>query len=439
MALAALLSLGVLSTVVYVATGWLGERLGPHAGHVVAVALLFPPYLAAVWLATRRAAASRAVLAAVLGFGLLFRLLQLATPVYLSSDLYRYLWDGRVQLAGISPYRYPPAAPELAELRDGDVHPRINRPTARTIYPPGAQGLFAATAALAPDSVLGWRLVLLVMEAATVLLLLRLLRGVGVPPAAVVVYAWAPLVVFEGVQAGHVDVAVVPLVLLALGLRSAGAPVAAGIALGLAVLVKLYPVVLMPAWWRRSDWRFPVAVAATVALGYLPHALTVGTGALGFLPEYFGSSEDFNVGLRAVVTWSLGFGGEAARAAVMAAFFAALAAAVVWIGRRRSPDAPGLWRAGAAAVGAYLLLVPTSMHPWYVLWLVPFLAVVPAPAWLYFSGGVTLSYLKYAVEPLPFPWWVWLAEYGPLYGLLLLAATGPLAARPPSALPARTA
>ena len=36
----------------------------------------------------------------VLGVAVAMRLLTLAAPPVLSSDLYRYVWDGRVQLAG---------------------------------------------------------------------------------------------------------------------------------------------------------------------------------------------------------------------------------------------------------------------------------------------------------------------------------------------------
>ena len=63
----------------------------------------------------------------VLGVAVAMRLLTLAAPPVLSSDLYRYVWDGRVQLAGINPYRYLPAADELAFLRDEAVYPHINR------------------------------------------------------------------------------------------------------------------------------------------------------------------------------------------------------------------------------------------------------------------------------------------------------------------------
>ena len=115
----------------------------------------------------------------------------------------------------------------------------------------------------------------------TVALLLVLLRRLRVSPTAVLVYAWSPLVVFEGVQAGHLDLLVVPLVLLALLWRQTGASAPAGVALGVAVLVKLYPAALAVAWsarpgrgesagglagwWRSRDWRFVAAVGGTVA------------------------------------------------------------------------------------------------------------------------------------------------------------------------------
>src|SRR3989441_3345553 len=191
--LAALAALGVLSAATYAgalaAAVWLG--VGLLAAHPVVVAVLFVLYLAAAWLVRARILPTKKALAVVLGFGLLFRVLMLPTPVYLSSDLFRYLWDGRVQLAGVNPYRYAPSAPELAHLRDSEIHPRINRPAARTIYPPAAQWLFALAAALAPGSIAGWRLLLLLFEGAPVAMLLLLLRRLGVPPTAVIIYAWS--------------------------------------------------------------------------------------------------------------------------------------------------------------------------------------------------------------------------------------------------------
>ena len=409
-----------------------------HVAYIGLFGALFLVYLLATSVVLRWGPDDRLLLGLVLAFGLLFRVSLLASPVVLSSDLYRYLWDGRVQWAGISPYRYPPAAVELAPLRDETIYPNINRPAKPTVYPPGAEVAFALVALVAPDSLPAWRAFLLASEVVTVGVLLTLLRRAGVTQAAAIVYAWSPLVVFEGVQAGHVDLALIPLVLAALAWRQSGSSVRAGIALGAAVLMKLYPLVLLPAWWRPRDWRFPAAVAATVTLGYLPHAATVGIGALGFLPEYLGSAEDHNIGLRALLTYPLGLTGELARGVAMVLLFALMAGVVVWIGRVNGGEATGMTRAGALAVASYLLLVPTSMHPWYALWIVPFLCFRPWPAWFYFTGAVTLSYMSYVVEPAAIPWWAWLAEYGPLYALLFHSGWRALVQRAPAALAPRS-
>jgi hypothetical protein len=103
----------------------------------------------------------------------------------------------------------------------------------------------------------------------------------------------------------------------------------------------------------------------------------------------------------------------------MTLLFILLGAVLFWIARTSRQDAAGLWRATALAVGACVLLVPTAMHPWYVLWVVPFLCFSPSPALLFFSAVVTLSYTQYLVEPETLPWWVWLAEYAPFYALLV--------------------
>jgi hypothetical protein len=418
----ALAGLGALSALVYASamplSCWLG--IEPLRLHLPLFAAVFALYLLALGVVGRGGPSGSTALGVILGFALVFRILQVWTPVYLSSDVYRYLWDGRVQLAGVSPYRYPPAAPELAMLRDDTVYPHINRPMAVTVYPPATQWAFSLAAAVTPGTVTAWRLLLLLADALTVLLLLGLLGRLGAPVAAVVAYAWSPLVVLEGIQAGHVDLLMIPVVLLALHWRMRGSSGRAGLALGVAVLMKLHPAILLLAWWRRGDWRFPAVVLATVGLGYLPYAATVGFGALGFLPTYVSHPyEDFNLGLRALVTYPLGLGAPIVRGVSMTLLFGLLTAVLVWIARTSSHDAPGMWLATAVAAGAYVLLVPTAMHPWYVLWIVPFLCWAPSRAALFFSGAVTLSYVQYMVVPETLPWWAWLAEYGPLYALVL--------------------
>ena len=65
-----------------------------------------------------------------------------------------------------------------------------------------------------------------------------------------------------------------------------------------------------------------------------------------------------------------------------------------------------------------MILMPASLHPWYVILIIPFLAIYPSPAWLIFTGTVSLSYLKYTSPQGIMPTWILLAEYLPLFALL---------------------
>jgi alpha-1,6-mannosyltransferase len=244
-------------------------------------------YLVAVWVVLNRPS-NRWTFAIILVCAAACRLVCLFSPPFLSTDIFRYVWDGRVQAAGINPYRYIPADPHLAFLRDLDIYPHINRRSyAHTIYPPGAQMLFLLITRVGA-SVLWMKAGMVALEALTIWVLVKLLTAVGLPREQVLVYAWHPLLLWEVASSGHVDGAALPLIALALLWNVRHKPSATGLALAAATLVKLYPIALFPALYRRSDWRdwkMPAAVAGLVAAGYACY-LSVGRQVLGFLPDY---------------------------------------------------------------------------------------------------------------------------------------------------------
>ena len=125
-------------------------------------------------------------------------------PEVLSDDVYRYLWDGKVQTEGINPYRYPPASGELSHLRDKEVYPLINHKGFHTSYPPVSQLIFRAAYTLGRGRLFAFRLFYLVFEGLIILFLLlydRKLRD------RLLIYLLCPLVIVE-VHAGlHIDIA----------------------------------------------------------------------------------------------------------------------------------------------------------------------------------------------------------------------------------------
>ena len=349
----------------------------------------------------------------VLVFAALLRLPLLFSPPFLSTDLYRYVWDGRVQAAGISPYRFVPAAPELKALRDGSIYPHINRKEyAVTIYPPAAQLFFLATTRIA-ESVTWMKASVLACEGLAIWLLVLLLRMAGRPGAEVLLYAWHPLALWEFAGSGHLDAAAIALVLGALLARARGRGALTGVLLGLAALVKIYPLALFPALWRRRDFmlrpagsarrrqsrllRFamPAALAATMALGYLPY-LGVGPRVLGFLPDYL-AEEGLQSGAR---YYLLRLAGTLASAQLHPALYLVpagllLAALSAWVWLRQ-PEGSGAGGALLLASAATLLLSPH--YAWYLAWLLPLAALTKCTPVLLLGATSFVLYVSALVD-----------------------------------------
>lgn len=407
------LALGALSLPIYL----VGFALLPGAHPSTTYLALYYP-LAAIHLAAaawvwRRPGLS---LFPILAFAGLFRLAAAFDPPSLSSDIHRYAWDGRVERAGISPYAYAPDADALAPLRDTLVHPRINRPSSRTVYPPGAQALFA----LLPYDVTAIRWIMGALDLVTVALLARLLARAGVDPARVVLYAWSPFVVYEVGNNGHIEAAMLPLLVGAVLALHAERHRLTGVLWGLAVAIKLYPLAAGVILARRRPGPV-VAVALTMLTAlYAVFSWPVGARVLGFLPEYVGSAEDHNIGLRALIQALLPAWIGDARSVAFATCALLFAAGCAWIWRRHPTPERGL---GTLTL-LYLLTLPTALHPWYALWLVPWLCFHPRPAALWLLLALPLSYLKYATIDDVMPAWVVPVEIVPVALLLALEAGG---------------
>ena len=354
----------------------------------------------------------------VLAVALAMRALTFMAPPLLSTDVFRYVWDGRVQTAGISPYRFVPAAPELTFLRDDAVFPRINRAdSAVTIYPPAAQALFAAVALVAPG-LAGMRAVMAGFDLLAIGGLLLALRVAGRPAPEVLIYAWAPLPVWEFAGNAHIDAVAAGLLPLALLAAARERRALAGVVLAIATLTKFLPGVVLPAVWRRGDWRLPAASALLAAALYAPYVAS-GANVAGFLPGYL-SEEGIGSG-NGIFLLQL-----AARAGLPSSGAAAVYAFVVlaglgWLTWRA---AAGTWPTEAGArvsamaghavsLAAFLLAAVSPHYPWYFGWLVPLTCLAPRGFALWLIAAAPLLVLG-PIEHLAIPALV----YGPA-GLVL--------------------
>lgn len=249
----------------------------------------------------------------VLAFATAFRLILLFSRPIQEIDYYRYLGDGRVVLHGLNPFRHAPA--EIDRLGPGSepdsppgrrwrlactsvpvrtIFERVHHRQVPTIYPPAFQAVFALSALLTPPSapigvhVLVLKCLLVAFDLGTLLVLARLLRRLGLPEDWCLAYGWCPLVLKEFANSAHLDAIAVFLTVLAAdylagtpdrptGRRGLREPVLGAISLGLAVLAKGYPVVLLPtvaafliARLRARAIIPALAFASVVLAGYVP-------------------------------------------------------------------------------------------------------------------------------------------------------------------------
>lgn len=320
----------------------------------------------------------KAVVLGILLLAAALRVLAFGLPPTLSDDVYRYRWDGRVQAAGHNPYAEPPAAADLASLRDADWQ-RINYPRIRTIYPPLAQGLFAITYAI-DDSVTAFRAAATVGDVLCVLLLLACLNAWRMPLWLLALYAWHPLPAIEFASSGHFDAWVMGAVLATVLTHRQGRQALSTVLLAAAVLLKTWPLILAPLLLRRRPRWHVVLLAAIIAAGYTPY-LNAGSRILQPWLDYTGRwrFNDAAFFVLEAMSGSLELG---------KALAAGLGLGMLgWLWRRDAgPLAGGYW-----LLLAFILLMPT-IHPWYLLWALPLAALSGDLGWVLLCGLAPTAY-----------------------------------------------
>ncbi len=328
----------------------------------------------------------------IFGVAIGLRIMLLFTEPLLSSDIYRYVWDGKVQAAGINPYRYVPANDALAHLRDAVIYPNINRADyAVTIYPPVAQMFFFAVTRLS-ESVLAMKSAFLASEAVIVAMTVILLRRLGRPVTRIVAYAWHPLPIWEIANSGHIDALMVMFMMAGIWLSISGRNVGGAVSITLAALAKPFAIVTLPVCWKPWDWKVPLVVAAVVALCYVPY-LSVGWGVLGFLTGGYLAEESFADGnaVWPFAAWRWLVGRISGDYFVYLAISGVVLATLALLAVTRSPRSPQTTVTDVARLLIAFLLLLSPGHPWYFLALMPFVALSGgAPLWAVTIGAVFL-------------------------------------------------
>jgi len=327
----------------------------------------------------------------------------LRAPLATDEDIYRYVWDGRLQRLGYNPYVVIPSDPAVIGLHTPETR-KLNNPDLPSPYPAGAQLVFRAVTAI-HESAFALRVAFVLCDLAIALLLLDVLRNRRQEAHLVLAYAWNPLLAIEVAGSGHIDiVGALFLLASAAALRRRWRATAA-VGFGLAVAVKFLPIILLPVYWKWIRVRDAALAAIVVGLLYLPF-LSHGRIPIGSVGTYV-QSWRFNGPMFAALD-------HVATPQLLAglAVLAGLATAA-WLRNSSSEWSPAMF---AWPMAVSLLCAP-AVFPWYLLWLLPFLTTPSTLLIIVWTVSITPTYIVWHLRTLGHPWgslpgWVMPLEYG---------------------------
>ena len=364
---------------------------------VVCTALAGIAYLRTVWLLGRFAGGSNRLLAFCLVLAAAWRVPLLLSPPTLSTDVYRYVWDGRIQRLGYDPYIVVPGNSAVRHLHTAETL-LMNHPDFPTPYPAAAE-LFFRAVTMVDESARAMKSAAFLCDAALVTVLLWWLSASNRSQWWVLAYAWNPLVALEGAGNGHIDLLGALGLVLTAALLARGRRTVAVIAFALAVGVKFLPVILVPLFWRRIRLRDAALGLGILAALYIPF-LGHGRLPLGSLGGYLARWR-VNAPVYSALEWV--FPTKGLVGVPVAVGFAV----AVWARWHLDPDSPEAW---AWPVATTLVFAP-AIFPWYLVWVTPFLLTprtLPVAVWTVSSLAV--------YWPLP-GWAAMVVEYGSVLGL----------------------
>ena len=360
----------------------------------------------------------------------LARAILLFAPVPFTDDHHRYFWDGLCVLdPDLSPYQGTPR--QVAPALDAQhyLFERMNSQDRCTTYPPVAQVAFAFAACFTDPGlgpVFALRILILLFEIASLLLLAQLLKELHKPMSLLALYAFNPLIIVELVGNLHTEVLMIPFCLLALLMWQRHRFHWSAAFIGMAAAAKLWPLMFLLLVPRKLGWGrgivFGAIATGVFCASWVPFLTpelipNVWTG-LKLYTNYF----EFNASFYQLFKLLLG-DGLVKGTVLMSGIAIMIMCVVAW--RDKRSDTSSLAESMLWLLTIYLFTA-TTVHPWYIAPLLAF-AVLTRYRWpFWWSVLIVPTYLTYRTEPYAEPFWWNAIEYVVLFaiaGLELLVHT----------------
>jgi len=374
--------------------------------------------------------------------GVFFRLVLIPSEPFLSDDIYRYLWDGNIFAAGINPYKYVPLDINLEEFRDQIIYPFINFPEIATSYPPVSQLMFLITS-LFGGSVLGWKILLLIVEIFLFFILFNLINHFRLNKFRLLIYFYNPLLIIETYSSGHMEIVGVLFFWIAVYLFYRSNKWKSIIFFALSIMTKFFPLISSIPFLLNKFIRKIALLILLCTVIVIPFMLD-GTLPLPGLFSYINRWE-FNGGIFQLSVsilnfldvkeyqWlAASFSGYLETFYINYAFYYKVCAMLIFavvlfdqlkkLGATSEFSSINYIQRSFVITAVFLLLTPT-LHPWYLIWVIPFLIFIPNLSWLLFTFLIQASYFVLKDYAIVSRWqesvWILLFQYVPFYVILI--------------------
>lgn len=357
------------------------------------------------------------------------RLVLVFDEPYLSNDVYRFIWDGRLLVQGHNPFDHLPQY--YLDLKPGipginlELFEAFGAKNVYTVYPPLAQLQFGTAVWLFPQNEYGamvvMKLWLLFFEIGSILLLPKILQAFQLPAERSLIYTLNPLIIHEITGNLHFEGAMVFFLLLAVWLMQKQKRLLwIALAFAASVCAKLLTLMFLPFFFKRMGFKkstlFYLLTGGFIACMFIP--VLNSQFLLHFadsLNLYFQKLE-YNASLYYLFRW-IGFQLTGYnQIAVIGPMLGLLAGAtILWLafsnknqsGKLVDTTLIELW---LWSICIYLFST-TTLHPWY---LVMPLALCVFTRWRFpvvWSLLIVFTYINYSYDPYQENLWIVTIEY----------------------------
>lgn len=360
-----------------------------------------------------------------LSLALIFRLLLLFSLPALSDDYFRFLWDGRLFVSGENPYLNLPdlyaknnfaGIPGLSK----QLYDNLNSPHYFSVYPPVCQFIFGLAAYIDPESnligVMIMRFFILLAEAGSIWLLLKLLREFNLPEKNVLLYALNPLVILELTGNLHFEAIMIFFLLAAFYFLAQKRYHFSAVSLGLAVCSKLLPLIVLPFLFKRLGFRnwliYGAIVGITCLVLFLPILNTELIAHFSNSLNLYFQKFEFNASVYYLLR-EIGFIFTGYNQIAFLGPFLSLCTfcGILFLALRETNASSGnLPHLFIYALTLYFLLA-TIVHPWYLTTLVAFATLTKLRYPVIWASLGILSYAAYQTNSYTENPWLLTLEY----------------------------